>query len=54
MIKHLTVVTTSILCAMKITGLTTVSWMSIAALFFTGAVIAFFLEAYLQEYYDRD
>lgn len=54
MIKHLTVVTTSILCAMKITGITTVSWLSILAIYFTGAVIAFFLEAWLQEYYDRD
>jgi hypothetical protein len=54
MIKHLTVVTTSILCAMKITGITTVSWLSILAIFFTGAVLAFFLEAWLQEYYDQD
>ena len=54
MIKHLTVTLTAILSAMKITGLTTVSWLSILALFFTGAVLAFFLEAWLQEYYDRD
>jgi len=54
MIKHLTVTITGILIAMKITGLTSVSWLSIFALYFTGAVIAFFLEAYLIEYYDRD
>lgn len=54
MIKHTTAVTTGLLIAIKITGLTSISWLSIFAIYFTGAVLAFFLEAWLTEYYDRD